>query len=470
MISVSLPGKKVTVRAPAPALAKLSKPKHSSHSLLNNIKRGGSLPRPRKGPCPVGRKSVVDVKGQPLRERVMHLLALRPYKRPELILRLQKDGMTEGDKDELDSVISEVGQLSHRDSTFVLKDGLYKELQKDWPGYTLGDQQLLKRILVRRLFNPQQNLLTVPEAQVSPLRETPNSSPAHRPKHSLLDEYADPLASKKPRISHLTSKSKSENFRSRTSKQEAQKGSEVRQNNSLDPKRLFDSLSAVCEQEAEAAKRLEPTDAPKEPEERQKPTCDAPPAPLIAPDLSRHTVKKKKSKHKHKIQEKEGWRDEKQRRKDQDCSSDYSNNKVPLECTETSKLSFDSSVPETDTDTADYLSKYTPISSQSQRQTYKQDFNKEYSEYRDLHARIDNVTQQFMELETQLKQLHHESHKYKTVRTKILQEYRKIKKSNPNYNQDKVRCEYLHNKLAHIKRLISDFDQQQITADHSCPK
>ncbi|KAM4723773.1 RNA polymerase II elongation factor ELL-like isoform 2-T2 [Anableps anableps] len=413
-------GKKVTVRAPAPALAKLTKPKHSSHSLLNNIKKGVSLPRPRKGPCPVSRKSVGDVSDRPLRERVMHLLALRPYKRPELILRLQKDGMTDGDKDVLDSVMKEVGQLSNRDSTFVLKDSLYKELQKDWPGYTSGDQQLLKRILVRRLFQPQQNLLTVPEAQVSPLRETPNSSPAHRPKHSLLDEYADPLASKKPRISHLTSKSTSENLRPRSSKQEAQKGTEAtaedRQNNSLDPRRLFDSLSAVCQQEAEVAKRLEPTDAPQEErrdaEEQQKPKSDRPPQPLTVSDLSRHTVKKKKSKHKHKDQ-KEEWRDKKQRRKDKDCSSDYSNNEVPLRCTETSKLFSDSNVPQVDADTADYLSKYTVISSQSQRQSYKLDFNKEYSEYRDLHARIDSVTQQFMELDTQLKQLHRESHKYK---------------------------------------------------------
>ncbi|XP_014897001.1 RNA polymerase II elongation factor ELL-like isoform X1 [Poecilia latipinna] len=473
-------GKKVTVRAPAPALAKLTKPKHSSHSLLNNIKKGASLPRQRKGPCPVSRKSVGDVGERPLRERVMHLLALRPYKRPELILRLQKDGMADGDKDVLDAVMMEVGQLSNRDGTFVLKDGLYKELQKDWPGYTSGDQQLLKRILVRRLFQPQQNLLTVPEAQVSPLRETPNSSPAHRPKHSLLDEYADPLASKKPRISHLTSKSPSENFRLRSSKQEAQKGAEAAaaedgRNNSLDPKRLFDSLSAVCQQEAEVAKRLEQTDArqeePRDPEEQQKPKSDRPPPPLMVPDLSRHTVKKKKSKHKRKDhKEKEEWRDKKHRRKDKDCSSDYSNNDAPLQRTETSKLMFDSNVPQVDTDSADYLSKYTAISSHSQRQSYKLDFNKEYSEYRDLHARIDSVTQQFMDLDTQLKQLHHESHKYKTVRNKILQEYRKIKKSNPNYNQDKVRCEYLHNKLAHIKKLISDFDQQQITVDHSGPK
>lgn len=99
------------------------------------------------------------------------------------------------------------------------------------------------------------------------------------------------------------------------------------------------------------------------------------------------------------------------------------------------------------------------ICSHKQRQSYKEDFNKEYSEYRDLHARIDSVTQQFMELDTQLKRLHHDSHKYKvkklqicvcklplfnllplewffylfifssqTVRNKILQEYRKIKK------------------------------------------
>ncbi|TMS21389.1 RNA polymerase II elongation factor ELL [Larimichthys crocea] len=121
----------------------------------------------------------------------------------------------------------------------------------------------------------------------------------------------------------------------------------------------------------------------------------------------------------------------------------------------------------TASDATDYLSTYTGIRSHDQRQSYKQDFNREYSEYRDLHARIDGVTRQFMELDTQLKRLHHESHKYKTVHNQILQEYRKIKKSNPNYNQDKSRCEYLHNKLAHIKKLISEYDQQQLSVDHS---
>lgn len=34
----------------------------------------------------------------------------------------------------------------------------------------------------------------------------------------------------------------------------------------------------------------------------------------------------------------------------------------------------------------------------------------------------------------------------------------------PNYHEDKQRCEYLHNKLAHIKRLIADYDQRRAQA------
>ena len=166
-------------------------------------------------------------------------------------------------------------------------------------------------LLCRRLFPPQQNLLTVPEAQVSPLRDTPNSSPAHRPKLSLPEEYTDPLASKKPRISHLSSKTASEKSRLRPSKQAAHKditeltGTDG-QKNLLDPRRLFDSLSAVCQQEAEVTKRLEPPPcAQEEPEakaEHLPPKSARPSSPLMVPDLNRHTIKRKKSKHKHRDQ------------------------------------------------------------------------------------------------------------------------------------------------------------------------
>uniref|UniRef100_A0A8D3CDK3 OCEL domain-containing protein n=1 Tax=Scophthalmus maximus TaxID=52904 RepID=A0A8D3CDK3_SCOMX len=429
---------------------------------------------------------------RPLRERLTHLLALRPYKRPELILRLQRDGLSAEDKDTLYSVVTEVGQLNSRDNTFVLKQSLYKELQKDWPGYTSGDQQLLKRILVRRLFQPQPNLLTAPEAQVSPLRDTPNSSPAHRPKLSLPEEYTDPLASKKPRISHMSSKTASDKSKFKPTEQRTT-GNGTR----LDPRRLFDSLSVVCWREEEVAERLESIpcarEEPESPEVPPQPNSDGPPSPLIVPDLSRHTAKRtkrKKSKHKH---------------RDQflgklnflELLVEKHNSWVLLllfelfPVTDTIKYhimwnmcvflsSIFNSPPKKNKKHQLFMQQclftvslhrtYTAICSHDQRQSYKQDFNKEYNEYRDLHARIDGMTRQFMELDTQLKQLHEESHKYKRVHNQILQEYRKIKKSNPNYNQDKSRCEYLHNKLAHIKKLISEYDKHQLAVDRPCPK
>ncbi|XP_068195383.1 RNA polymerase II elongation factor ELL-like isoform X2 [Antennarius striatus] len=461
-------GKKVTVRAPAPALAGLTKPRPSSRSLIRDIKAGVGLSKLRKGGACALNRNLEDVQRRPLRERVSHLLALRPYKRPELILRLQRDGLPAAEKDTLESMLMEVGQLNSRDNTFVLKDSLYKELQKDWPGYTSGDQQLLKRILVRRLFQPQQNLLTIPEAQVSPLRDTPNSSPAHRPLPHPPEEYTDPLLSKKPRISHLSVKTVAGKSRARTSKDATPKdvtttaaAANERQTNSLDPRRLFDSLSAVCQREAEAAERLEPTPCSESPQEETKPTAvkpqpepERPPSLLIVPERSRHTIKRKKSKHKHKNQEKDLRRDRKSRKKDP--SPEVTNDKISLDEAE-EKNAF-----EPEEEVADYLLTYSPILSPAQRQSYKQDFNREYSEYRDLHAHIDGVTRQFMELDSQRKRLHRESHKYKTVHNKILHEYRKIKKSNPNYDQEKSRCEYLHNKLAHIKKLISQYDQRQL--------
>lgn len=80
---------------------------------------------------------------------------------------------------------------------------------------------------------------------------------------------------------------------------------------------------------------------------------------------------------------------------------------------------------------------YARICSPERRQSYKQDFNREYSEYRDLHARIDSVTRQFMELDTQLKQLHHGSHKYK-VRTSTTDGGQRVPVKSVNERVDEV--------------------------------
>ncbi|KAJ3601894.1 hypothetical protein NHX12_029655 [Muraenolepis orangiensis] len=113
--------------------------------------------------------------------------------------------------------------------------------------------------------------------------------------------------------------------------------------------------------------------------------------------------------------------------------------------------------------TPEYLSKYTPLVSLDQRQRYKVDFNAEYEEYRVLHAHVESITRHFTQLDGQCKKLAPGSKEYQKVHDEVLKEYKKIKLS-PNYHEEKQRCEYLHNKLAHIKRVIADFDQRRAQA------
>lgn len=110
----------------------------------------------------------------------------------------------------------------------------------------------------------------------------------------------------------MSSKTVSDKSRFRPSEQAAHKDvtratGDDRQRNLLDPRKLFDSLqSAVSQQEAEVTDRLTPTtcaqEEPKGPADHPQPNAGRPPSPLIVPDLDRHTVKRKKSKHKHRDQ------------------------------------------------------------------------------------------------------------------------------------------------------------------------
>lgn len=109
----------------------------------------------------------------------------------------------------------------------------------------------------------------------------------------------------------------------------------------------------------------------------------------------------------------------------------------------------------------DYISKYTAVVSMDQRQTYKDEFNAEYEEYRVLHTRVENITRRFHHLDNESRRLPPGTKEYQEVHEEVLQEYNKMRQHSPNYQVEKQRCEYLHNKLAHIKRLIADFDQRR---------
>ncbi|KAG7268095.1 hypothetical protein CRUP_031031, partial [Coryphaenoides rupestris] len=488
---------------------------------------------------------------RPLRERLTHLLALKPYRKPELILRLQKDSLPQADKDALDSHLQQVANLNSKDNTFTLKDSLFKDIQKDWPGYTEGDQQLLKRILVRKLCQsqnppapgPAPAPAPPPENPVSPPKELASNSPSQK---RPAGDFIDPLANKKPRISHLASKTSAggpvNGKLSLSNGREAGGGGREaggggggwhavttvvpsdavtttagsQQLPLLDIPRPFDPLSDVSNDSSHNGRDCEAQEAALSERLSQQPSPFSGPAvatnaapaatALTLPSVgassspssgltglngprdkspSLHSKSKKKSK-KHKDKEK-SKEQEKERRAaaaaavaaaaaavgaagagagaggeervpEASGSPENLKNSIPHRSTDINGMFNNSSIPSSSSEMADYLTKYMVIGSPEQRQTYKNDFNAEYSEYRGLHARIEGITRQFTVLDTELKQLQQGTDQYKTIHNQIFQEYRKIKKTNPNYSQEKNRCEYLHNKLAHIKKLIAERD------------
>ncbi|NXG48065.1 ELL2 factor, partial [Psilopogon haemacephalus] len=64
--------------------------------------------------------------------------------------------------------------------------------------------------------------------------------------------------------------------------------------------------------------------------------------------------------------------------------------------------------------------KYVPVVSQEQCQSYKNDFNAEYDEYRRLHAQVDAEVRKFTKFQERWKLLSPGSQEYTVKKIKVL--------------------------------------------------
>lgn len=135
----------------------------------------------------------------------------------------------------------------------------------------------------------------------------------------------------------------------------------------------------------------------------------------------------------------------------------------------------------------DYVLQYTQISSKAKRDVYKEEFNTNYNKYRKLHSVINAVSKRFAALEAQLNQLEPGSHTWKVrliifigdlngflkriafsfffqrMKSKIMQEYA-ARQQDKTYVDNKKEFLYLHEKLSHIKGLVTQYDQNAISS------
>ncbi|XP_005088885.1 RNA polymerase II elongation factor ELL [Aplysia californica] len=278
----------------------------------------------------------------PYRDRVIHLLALKSYKKPELILKLQKDGIREKDKNSLGSVLQQVATLN-KDNSYTLARAAWVDVRQDWPFFTDQDRALLKK-------NLQESRTTPTSPAVSPASSNPESPGSSQKR--VIEEPEEVSANKKKRIAH----------------------GERRQN-----------------------------------EER--------PVSVVKPTLNQQ-------------------------------SSPTAN-----------RENVEGTVEDSSCDKPEFISKYLAIKNTEQRQQYKHEFNREYSEYHQLHREVDSVARKFLNLRSQIDQTEEGSPDFEVLKKQVLEEY-EAQKSDPKFMAKKQRMEYLHQKLGHIKRLIHDYDHR----------
>ncbi|XP_058855106.1 RNA polymerase II elongation factor ELL-like isoform X1 [Acipenser ruthenus] len=406
---------------------------------------------------------------RPLRDRIIHLLALKPYRKPELILWLEREKANPKDKADLALVLDAVAKVNSKENSYTLKDEYYRHVQKDWPGYTEEEKQLLHRLLMRKL---QPTNINQPRSFQSkqPFHKSSGDSPSHfspiknpAVKRPVPSEPSESLANKKQKVldqnlhqqpipnglrtppaAHSTTATVNSSLHVRTEFQRTSNVSESQ--NGFLPQHSYGD-SSVTNKPGQEFRDLKPAQLNSLRTEYSLKEDE---------QLSGSQHKKKKSK-KHKEKERERLKEEGGENAWPERSPDLKHNQENLkECTNT---------PITPTTTAgipDYLLKYNTITTPEQRQNYKEDFCDEYDEYRDLHARIGSVTEQFVQLGSKIKTLSPGTQEYKVIEDQIFGEYRKYKKKCPGYREEKKRCRYLHQKLSHIKSLILDYDKKHM--------
>ncbi|VDM31926.1 unnamed protein product [Hydatigera taeniaeformis] len=91
----------------------------------------------------------IEVGARSLRDRIIHLLAVQPYQRAELLLRLKRDGLTEEQKDNVDSILSKVGR-SGRQGEYRLSTAFINLVEPNWPAYSPSERCIVASLKASR--------------------------------------------------------------------------------------------------------------------------------------------------------------------------------------------------------------------------------------------------------------------------------------------------------------------------------
>jgi len=385
-----------------------------------------------------------EIMKKTLRERLIHLLAVRPYKKPELLLRMYKDGVKEKDKKNISLLLREVSEC--KNNVFELKRTMWNDVLEDWPFYSELDKAALRRRKPQNLTPPGSDTGSTSSGH-SPSSTNPASPPQITNPLKRQGFYDQPVEQgptpKKKRVSSYQRPGGSNGW-------DAKSPGLV---TGVSPR-----LSLVVDRHQSVSPRLDlaydsvPDDSV--PDWGQFHDGDTHRSPTVRPSPEHHSSS---SQQLH------------QKAREQHIASpnleETVTNSSPTHTGAESPEQSHTDAPQMQlcpNKNMDFLVAYTPIVSVEQRVRYKTEFNQYYAKYRTLHKVLDQVSKKFAHLENRLKEAQKGSQEdRKNVKARIVVEYEKNKKDQ-TYQEARSNFQYLHEKLAHIKKLVHDYDTNNL--------
>lgn len=131
---------------------------------------------------------------------------MRPFKKPELIHRLNNEGLRDRERGLVTNVLKAIADLA--DNTYKLKRRIWNDVNDNWAFYTEQDKASLKRRKPQNLTPPLSSDGGSSTSGQSPT-STHNGSPpppVKRPNVGVPEKYTEPNG-KKQRVSHCSGSS-----------------------------------------------------------------------------------------------------------------------------------------------------------------------------------------------------------------------------------------------------------------------
>lgn len=389
----------------------------------------------------------LEIMKKTLRERLIHLLAVRPYKKPELILRINKDGIKEKEKKNISLLLREVAECKM--NVYELKRTMWNDVHEDWSFYTESDKVALKRRKPQNLTPPGSDTGSTSSGH-SPSSTNPASPPQITNPLKRHGCYDPPPTSsyepspKKNRVSNYKRPGGSDSWSMGMSKSPGGLVSGVSprlstsisglQHNSVSP-RLdlpYDSVPDDStpdwgqfhdgEPETAASRNRSPD------RQVQQEVKEDPVRHLSSPEVENSPAGGSRA---------------------SDNEQELDQNHTPSQLMQLLQ-----------NENTDFLESYVPIENSEQRIRYKTEFNQYYAKYRSLHNVLDTVSKKFASLENRLREARG-SQEIKAVKAQIVVEYDR-NKNDKTYQEARSSFQYLHEKLAHIKKLVHDYDTSNL--------